>query len=189
MYLSMQNVLFKALSSLLCCFCLVSCTQTYDGRWNPPLLYKLNIQQGNALEQHMLGVLRPGMTRQQVRFVMGTPVLVDPFRQDRWDYVYTFQKRGGIASRRHIILYFDGDALVRVAGDVQGSAEQFEGDAAPLPAAIGDTVSTDEDVDPASLASVPPSISGMEVLPMQQSPDDGFLGKLPSPSSEKKAGQ
>lgn len=95
-----------------------ACSRSIDGSWNPPLLYKVNIQQGNALEQHMLSMLKPGMTRDQIRFIMGTPVLVDPFRQDRWDYVYTFQEGGGLPARRHVILYFEGDRLVRVAGDV-----------------------------------------------------------------------
>ena len=50
--------------------------------------YHIDIQQGNVLTQDMVAKLKPGMTRHQVRFVMGTPPITDPFHEDRWDYVY-----------------------------------------------------------------------------------------------------
>jgi outer membrane protein assembly factor BamE len=80
--------------------------------------YRIDIQQGNVVTQEMVAKLKPGMTRQQVRFVMGTPPIVDPFHADRWDYVYYLNKRGEIVEQRRLVLYFDGDLLKRVEGDV-----------------------------------------------------------------------
>jgi len=80
--------------------------------------YRIDIQQGNVITQDMVEKLRPGMTRQQVRFALGTPPVVDPFRQDRWDYVYYKSERGIVSEHRRLILFFDGDLLKRIEGDV-----------------------------------------------------------------------
>ncbi len=93
--------------------------------------YRIDVQQGNVLTQDMVSQLRPGLTREQVRFVLGTPMLVDMFHADRWDYVYRLQKgRTGEVELRRFTVFFDGDGkLYRVAGDVV--AEQGSGDAVP----------------------------------------------------------
>src|SRR5258706_958946 len=80
--------------------------------------YKIDIQQGNVVTQEMISKLKVGMTRAQVRFALGSPLVVDPFRTDRWDYVYSFQKQGKQVERRRITVIFDEDKLVRIAGDV-----------------------------------------------------------------------
>ena len=80
--------------------------------------YKMDIQQGNVITQDMLARLQPGMTRSQVRFTLGTPMVVDPFRADRWDYVYLYLKRGEVTEQRRIVVVFKDDKLVRVEGDV-----------------------------------------------------------------------
>lgn len=80
--------------------------------------YKIDIQQGNAVTQEMVAKLQPGMTRNQVRFVLGTPLLVDPFRADRWDYFYSYTKRGELIEQRRLAVYFKDDKLDRVDGDV-----------------------------------------------------------------------
>lgn len=80
--------------------------------------YRMNIQQGNVLTQDMVAKLKPGMTRQQVRFVMGTPPIADTFHQDRWDYVYYLNKSGRVVEHRRIVLLFEGDTLKRIEGDV-----------------------------------------------------------------------
>lgn len=80
--------------------------------------YKMDIQQGNAVTPKMMMQLRPGMTKSQVRFIMGTPLLVDSFHADRWDYFYQMRKEGKIVEQRRVILEFEGDALKRVRGDV-----------------------------------------------------------------------
>jgi outer membrane protein assembly factor BamE len=58
------------------------------------------------------------MTRSQVRFALGTPLIVDPFRGDRWDYVYLYQKAGVVTEQRRIVAVFKDDRLVRIEGDV-----------------------------------------------------------------------
>jgi outer membrane protein assembly factor BamE len=83
-------------------------------------VHKIDIQQGNIVTQELVDQLKPGMTRRQVVFVMGSPLLTDPFHTDRWDYIYTFQA-GGSSEReqRHVALHFDGDTLARIEGDFQ----------------------------------------------------------------------
>jgi outer membrane protein assembly factor BamE len=80
--------------------------------------YKMDVQQGNVVTQEMIAKVQPGMTRNQVRFALGTPLVVDPFRTDRWDYVYYFQKAGVVAEQRRIAVIFKDDKLVRIEGDV-----------------------------------------------------------------------
>jgi outer membrane protein assembly factor BamE len=82
--------------------------------------YKIDVQQGNVLGQDMVAQLKPGQTRDQVRFLLGTPLIADMFHQERWDYVYRFQsgKTGAVESRRFAV-FFDGEGrLARVDGDV-----------------------------------------------------------------------
>jgi len=66
----------------------------------------------------MVSSLAPGMTRQQVMFIMGTPLLTDPFHQDRWDYYYSFSEGGKPVEQRYVKLYFQGDTLSRVEGSL-----------------------------------------------------------------------
>lgn len=80
--------------------------------------YKMDIQQGNIVTSEMLLKLRPGMTKSQVQFIMGTPLLVDSFHTNRWDYFYQLRKQGKIVNQRRVILDFDGDSLKAVRGDV-----------------------------------------------------------------------
>lgn len=80
--------------------------------------YKMDIQQGNAVTSKMMMQLRPGMTKSQVRFVMGTPLIADSFHADRWDYLYRMAKGGKIIEQRHVILDFENDQLKRVRDDV-----------------------------------------------------------------------
>jgi outer membrane protein assembly factor BamE len=85
-----------------------------------PLLtpYKMDIQQGNVVTQEMVARLERGMTRGQVRFTLGTPLVVDPFRTDRWDYVYLLMKQGVLTEQRRIVVVFKDDKLDRIEGDV-----------------------------------------------------------------------
>jgi outer membrane protein assembly factor BamE len=80
--------------------------------------YRIDVRQGNALTQEMVSRLSPGMTREQVRFVMGSPMLVDIFHADRWDYVYQLSTGYNPPERRKLALFFSGDKLERVEGDV-----------------------------------------------------------------------
>lgn len=80
--------------------------------------YKMDVQQGNVVTQDMIARVQPGMSRSQVRFALGTPLVVDPFRTDRWDYVYLYQKAGVVTEQRRIAVIFKDDKLVRIEGDV-----------------------------------------------------------------------
>lgn len=104
------------------CLFLAGCSN-----WSIPTIpgvYKIDIQQGNVIEQDMIDTLRPGMTKRQVRFVMGTPLLVDPFEPDRWDYVYSFQPGGGQRTQEQIALFFKDDKLTHFTGHFRPSANK-----------------------------------------------------------------
>ncbi len=96
------------------------------------LEYRINVQQGNLVEQKQIAQLRPGMTRDQVRYVLGTPLLQDPFHANRWDYVYRYEDGAtGQITMRNIFMYFNAAGqLERVGGDVapgQPADVQFTG--------------------------------------------------------------
>jgi outer membrane protein assembly factor BamE (lipoprotein component of BamABCDE complex)/ketosteroid isomerase-like protein len=91
-----------------------SCTSTLPS-FKP---YHLDVQQGNVVTSKMMLQLKPGMSKSQVRYVMGTSLLQDSFHQDRWDYLYQMSKGGTLLERRRVILEFKNDGLVKVRGDV-----------------------------------------------------------------------
>ena len=101
----------------LCLLC--ACSRSYDGGFNAPLLHKIDIQQGNVVDQEMLDQLKPGMDKKQVKFIMGTPVLIDPFHNERWEYIYSFQEGGAVREQRHITLHFENDKLAYISGDIE----------------------------------------------------------------------
>jgi outer membrane protein assembly factor BamE len=80
--------------------------------------YRIEIQQGNFVSQDMIAKLKPGMSREQVRFVLGTPLLTDVFHQNRWDYVFYREYPNKTREERRISIYFESNRLVRVEGDV-----------------------------------------------------------------------
>jgi len=89
---------------------------------NIPFVYKIDIPQGNVITQEMVDQLQRGMDKQRVAYVMGTPLLVDVFHQDRWDYVYRLKPGRGKPTQRRISLHFENDQLVRIDGDVTPAA-------------------------------------------------------------------
>jgi outer membrane protein assembly factor BamE len=86
--------------------------------------YKMDIQQGNYVTQDMVAKLKPGMSKAQVRFALGTPLVVDPFHVDRWDYIYVLQKGGKVAEHRRLIVLFEGERLLRLEGDVTAAGSE-----------------------------------------------------------------
>ncbi|MGK2952828.1 MAG: outer membrane protein assembly factor BamE domain-containing protein [Thiobacillus sp.] len=138
--------------------------------------HRIDVQQGNALDQESIARLKPGLSRSQVRFLLGTPLVVDPFRTDRWDYVYLYYKAGKLAEQKRITLIFEGDTLARIDGDlptaetvvspastVETPAMQPVGEARPAPVAS------------AAQASAPPTsvvspLSRSQKLPTQVGP-------------------
>ncbi len=95
--------------------------------------YKIDVQQGNVLTQEMVSQLKPGLTKDQVRFILGTPVLIDVFHPNRWDYVYRLQKgnTGAVEMRKFTAFFDDSEKLVRVSGDVT-AAQESDVNAAPV---------------------------------------------------------
>ena len=85
--------------------------------------YRIDVRQGNYVTQEMVSHLRKGMTREQVRFALGTPLLDDIIHANRWDYVYRFTEGHGEAEQRKLTLHFENDQLVRVEGDVVAASD------------------------------------------------------------------
>jgi len=88
-----------------------------------PGVYRINIPQGNIITQEMVDQLRPGLTKRQVNFILGTPMLKDTFNQDRWDYVYSFQQGGGERLQERLTVYFENNELTHFTGDFQQTPE------------------------------------------------------------------
>jgi outer membrane protein assembly factor BamE len=124
----MQRLLPAVALVLLLTGCAGRQPDAADGRPLIPALapYRMDIRQGNVVDATMLARLQPGMDRDRVRALLGTPQLRDPFRPDRWDYTYTERKGYEIRAQRTVTLLFEGDRLVRVAGDVQPVAGSRE---------------------------------------------------------------
>jgi len=172
--------------------------------------YHIDVQQGNALDQENVARLKPGLNRSQVRFLLGTPLIVDPFRTDRWDYVYLYYKAGKLTEQKRITLFFDGDTLTRIVGDLPPPA-QPEAAAGPkpdsqpasakpaTPAAVAAPHAVEPPARPAPAASVaapavPAPVAAPVVAPVAQpeapraepvqapsGPGAGIVPPLPSP--------
>jgi outer membrane protein assembly factor BamE len=80
-------------------------------------IYKLDIQQGNLFSKSLVDSLKPGMTKRQVTLVMGSPSVVSPFDQNRWDYISTLRQGNGRMQSKDLVLYFENVALSRIEGD------------------------------------------------------------------------
>jgi outer membrane protein assembly factor BamE len=87
--------------------------------------YKVEVVQGNFVSREQVEQLRPGMPRQQVRELLGTPLVSSLFHGDRWDYVFTMKRDGVQEAPRRLTLYFKGDALDRFDGDTMPSESEF----------------------------------------------------------------
>ncbi|MCD6045424.1 MAG: outer rane lipoprotein OmlA [Gammaproteobacteria bacterium] len=79
-------------------------------------IHKVDVEQGNVISQEMINQLHPGMTSDQVQFIMGHPVLVETFENNRADYVYTFQPNGGNITKKRVTLLFNGGVLTSISG-------------------------------------------------------------------------
>lgn len=97
-----------------------------------PRVYKLSVQQGNVITQEMVDRLKPGMTRNQVEFVMGKPVLNDPFNDNQWIYIYSLEVPDYFTQSFKMVLTFEDDTLATITGDyvpADAAAEEEEIDA------------------------------------------------------------
>jgi outer membrane protein assembly factor BamE len=105
--------------SLLTSLLLISCSSVLN---NLPGVYTIPIQQGNIIEQSMIDQLRPGMTKRQVLYIMGSPMLDDVLHKNRWDYMYSDHPSGEERIQHQISLFFDNDQIVGIQGDFRPSA-------------------------------------------------------------------
>lgn len=104
--LIMRNRLLIVLSVLLS-----SCSYFHTPVLSP---YKMEVRQGNFVTAEMRDELKVGMTKAQVRYVLGTPMISDAFHGNRWDYAYRLARGGEVVEKQHLTLYFEGDNLIRV---------------------------------------------------------------------------
>lgn len=86
-----------------------------------PGVYKINVEQGNIVTPEMAAQLKPGMTRRQVRFILGTPLIEDTFNADRWDYLYSKRNGQTVLDQSLLTVQFEGDTLAIVSGDLAPS--------------------------------------------------------------------
>lgn len=128
--------------------------------------YRIDIQQGNVVTQDMVAQLKPGLSKDQVRYILGSPMLLDVFHGDRWDYVYTMKKGASdvVETRRFSVFFLDGK-LQRVGGDVV--AASTAGAAADVPA---QPENKSRIID---LGSLPPG-----AVPPPEEDEKGYLGRL-----------
>ncbi len=87
-----------------------------------PWVYRIDVQQGNVISQDALNLVRLGMNKRQVQFILGTPLLADPFHADRWDYFYDYKPGTdgeGEAEQQRVSLFFEDDRLTRMAGSME----------------------------------------------------------------------
>ena len=87
------------------------------------LVHSPDIEQGNIITPEMVALLEPGMSKRQVRFALGSPMLIDVFHQQRWDYLFAVKRRNDPIDIKRYSLYFDGDQLSRFGGEIEPATE------------------------------------------------------------------
>jgi outer membrane protein assembly factor BamE len=96
-------------------------------------VYRINIQQGNFLNQGAVDSVKEGMTRSQVRYLLGTPMVADSFNKERWDYIYYLKKgRSRHVDSRRVTVYFDGDKVARLDKPTDAEAAAQDASAAKI---------------------------------------------------------
>jgi outer membrane protein assembly factor BamE len=150
--------------------------------------YRMVIQQGNFISQEMVSQLKPGMTKEQVRFILGTPLVNDIFHADRWDYVFFREAADGKREQRNLSVVFEKDKLARVLGDL-------------LPSDGGGVKSTgfDQQVKPAPVKPEPVKPEPVKSEPVRSEPVKAEATAAPAdkpaaqpaeaPAEEKKAAE
>lgn len=115
-------LLLAASAGLVACGSLNSASNSIAGVVTP---YKIDIVQGNFVSKEQAAAIKPGMSRTQVRDILGTPLLTSIFHADRWDYVFTFKRQGLEPQARKVTVYFKGDALERIEADALPTEAEF----------------------------------------------------------------
>ena len=141
--------------------------------------YKMDIQQGNYVTQDMVTRLKPGMSKAQVRFALGTPLVVDPFHADRWDYVFSIRRRGTEPQLRSVVVLFDGPTLksVETSGELPSEREFIASiDSQSKPKEVPSLALSDEQrkalptPPPPSTADAVPDVAARTYPPLEPTP-------------------
>ncbi len=147
--------------------------------------YRMVIQQGNFISQEMVAQLKPGMTKEQVRFVLGTPLVTDIFHADRWDYVFFREAADGKREQRNLSVVFENSKLARVLGDLMpadgavrssGFETQVKPDVKPKPAPKPEAKPVADAAKPA--AEAVPADKTDNAPPAEEKREPGFLERL-----------
>jgi len=118
-------LLLGAVAAGLCLGACSSVGNSARGALTAVTPYKVEVVQGNFVSKEQVAALKPGMSRQQAREILGTSLLTDVFHSNRWDYVFTIRRQGVEPQQRRLTLYFNGDVLDRFEGDPMPSEEEF----------------------------------------------------------------
>jgi outer membrane protein assembly factor BamE len=117
---------WRCFGALLAGLALTGCEslQRTDSLFGLITPYRIDIVQGNAITKEQAALIKPGMSRLQVRDILGTPLLTDPFHAERWDYLFTLRRPNTALQRRSVVVTFDGDAVKAIeAGDLPSERE------------------------------------------------------------------
>ena len=137
------------MSRLLTALCLVAALPACSAPRIPGITpYKIDIQQGNFVSQEMMSQLKAGMSKEQVRLTLGTPLLADAFHADRWDYVYYRETPNGKRESRKLAVFFSDNKLVRLDGDMIPDKQSLQ-PAPPTATQISPAPATQSAVQPA----------------------------------------
>jgi len=109
-------------TTLAACTSFNSATTRLAGIVSP---YQIDVVQGNVITREQIDLLRPGLTRQSVRDMLGTPLLQSVFHSDRWDYVFSFRRKGEDLQLRKLTVFFNGDLLDRFDADPMPTEAEF----------------------------------------------------------------
>jgi outer membrane protein assembly factor BamE len=156
--------------------------------------YRMDIQQGNYVSQEMVSQLKVGMTKEQVRYVLGTPLVADIFHADRWDYVYYKDPRRGTREGRKIAVIFENGKLARVTGDVVPAEPKSDAaipkpkapEAAPQPSAPQSVAEPPKPVaeapkpadEPAKSEPAKDEVPQAQSAQTEQQTERGFFGRI-----------
>jgi outer membrane protein assembly factor BamE len=161
--------------------------------------YRMVIQQGNFISQEMVAQLKPGMSKEQVRFVLGTPLVTDIFHADRWDYVFFRELADGKREQRNLSVVFENSKLARVLGDLMpaegtvrssGFETQMKPETKAKPVPKPEAKPVADAAKPAAEASAPPPASAQNWTTADQEkknePAPAAKADEPPPAEEKK---
>ncbi|CAA2100945.1 outer membrane protein assembly factor BamE [Variovorax paradoxus] len=118
-------LLVAAVAATLCLGACSGFSERTRGALSAVTPYKVEVVQGNFVSKEQVAALKPGMSRQQVREILGTSLLTDVFHANRWDYVFTIRRQGVDPQERHLTVFFNGELMDRFEGDEMPSEEDF----------------------------------------------------------------